>query len=330
MRFRRKNISTLVVVAMLHLMLMFPVVPAVTGAAEQPSGTVQESKGAGQNDARADVPAVSVPNVVAGLGGQAGHGFAIAETAAGAFNKDSYIILDLPDHVWFSAIPQVEITAGDLRVGNIRTMEDGNQVSFQIEEESTTPGTITVSGVSLRLDRTVAEGDITLKIKGGAVVETQSFGDWTNSDYAGEMTIAKVVTPAPGAVKYTSVFTIGSQEYIINGSPTAMDAAPFIDANGRTMLPLRFAASAAGISDHGIIWDEAGRGVTLVSGNRIVKLVVGSATMTINGVPFEMDTVPIIADPGRVMLPVRSVAQALGCEVIWDEAARTVTVNKTN
>lgn len=328
MKFKRMVLSIVLAVSVLPMVSAPPAVPAVSEAALYspafPFATGDAGQASGSNET------ASVPNVVAGRDGQPGRGFAIAETAAGAFNRDGYIILDLPDSVWFAAIPKVEVTAGDLRVGNVRSIEDGSQVLFKIEAESTEPSTISVSGVLLNLDRTVAEGDITLKIMGGAVVETQSFVNWTNSDYAVGLTIAKVVSPAPAGAGDTAVFTIGDMEYYINEVQSIMDAAPFIDTNGRAMLPVRFAANAAGISDSGIFWNEAGRSVTLVRGNRIVKLVVGSATMTINGVPFEMDTVPVIADTGRVMLPVRSVAQALGCEVTWDEVARTVTVSKTN
>ena len=122
------------------------------------------------------------------------------------------------------------------------------------------------------------------------------------------------------------MFTIGSTAYTINGAEAATDVAPYIDANSRTMLPIRFAAYAAGVSDNNIFWNPADQSVILIKGDIIAKLNVGSTTMLINGVPFEMDTVPVIADTGRVMLPLRAVAQTLGCEVTWDATSQTVTV----
>ncbi len=274
--------------------------------------------------------AVTVPNVIIGLGGQTGAEFTITEAAAECFDKDGgTVTLDLPGGLLFTATPKVEVTAGDLRIGNVRRTGGDNQVSFTIESESTEPSTITVSGAVLKLDRTVAEGDVTLKVQGDAAVKTDAYSDWSNSDSAAKFAVAKVVTPAPGETKYTTVFTIGSTAYTVNGAAMTADVAPYIDANGRTMLPIRFAANAAGVTDANIFWNQADQSVILIKGDRIVKLVVGSTTMTINGVPFAMDTVPVIVDPGRVMLPIRAVAQALGCEVAWDAATQTVTITQT-
>lgn len=274
--------------------------------------------------------AVTVPNVIIGLGGQAGAEFTLTETAAECFDKDGGdVVLDLPGGLLFTATPKVEVTAGDLRIGNVRRAGGDNQVTFTIESESTEPSTITVSGATLKLDRTVAEGNVLLKVMGDAVIETSDYDDWSNSDFAARFAVAKVVTPAPGDTKYTTLFTIGSTAYTVNGAEMTADVAPYIDANGRTMLPIRFAANAAGVSDANIFWNPADQSVILIKGDRIVKLVVGSTTMTINGVPFAMDTVPVIVDPGRVMLPIRAVAQALGCEVGWDAATQTVTITQT-
>jgi hypothetical protein len=270
---------------------------------------------------------VSVPNVIIGLGGQAGGDFTLTEAAAGCFDKDGgTVVLDLPGGMTFTAAPKVEVTAGDLRIGNVRFINNDNSVSFSIESESTEPSTITVSGVTLKLDRTVAEGDITLKVQGDAVVETDAYSDWSNSDYAAKFAEARVVNSAPGDTRYTTVFTIGSTAYTVYGAAAAADVAPYIDASGRTMLPIRFAANAAGVSDANILWNPVEQSVILIKGDLIAKLVAGSTTMVVNGVPFEMDTIPVIADPGRVMLPLRAAAQALGCEVTWDAANQTVTV----
>lgn len=93
------------------------------------------------------------------------------------------------------------------------------------------------------------------------------------------------------------------------------------------MLPVRFAAYAASVSDANIFWNPYDHSVILIKGDIIAKLAVGSTTMLKNAVPFEMDTAPVIAEPGRIMLPFRAAAQALGCEVTWDAATQTVTVN---
>jgi hypothetical protein len=47
--------------------------------------------------------------------------------------------------------------------------------------------------------------------------------------------------------------------------------------------------------------------------------------MNVNGTPVYMDTVAEIKD-GRTMLPISFIGAALGADVTWDGATRTVTV----
>ncbi|MEW6174034.1 MAG: copper amine oxidase N-terminal domain-containing protein [Bacillota bacterium] len=63
-----------------------------------------------------------------------------------------------------------------------------------------------------------------------------------------------------------------------------------------------------------------------VDNDKVIQLTIGSTTMVINGIAVTMD-VPATVKNGRTMLPVRWVAQALGCSVVYDETAQTVTVN---
>jgi hypothetical protein len=271
--------------------------------------------------------AVSIPNVIIGLGGQAGGSFTITETAAESFDKDgTKVELDLPGGLTFTKTPKVEVTSGDLRIGNVRRANGDNTVWFDIEAESSEPSTVTISDVSLKIDRSVAEGDISLKVQGDAIVETDAFADWTNSDFAAKFAVAKVVTPAPGETKYTTVFKIGDMKYTVNGLESFADVAPYIKGD-RTMLPIRYTALAAGVLESSILWNGSDQSVILIKGDRIVKLVIGSTMMTINGVAFPLDTASEIVDPGRVMLPMRAVAQALGCTVQWDAATQSVTIS---
>ena len=97
-----------------------------------------------------------------------------------------------------------------------------------------------------------------------------------------------------------------------------MDVAPYID-NGRTYLPVRYAAEACGVAPGAIAWNPAARQVTITTGGHTIKLTVGSMVMTLDGLAINMDAAPEIAG-GRVMLPVRFLAQALGVEVTWNPA----------
>ncbi len=59
----------------------------------------------------------------------------------------------------------------------------------------------------------------------------------------------------------------------------------------------------------------------------VIKLQIGSPTMTVNGAEQEIDpgrgTAPIIQD-NRTLLPIRAVIEALGGSVTWDQETQTV------
>jgi len=136
------------------------------------------------------------------------------------------------------------------------------------------------------LNRAIPEGDLKIKVGGTAVIEnsraagadptTIEEGEFTTSNIP--VVAAKVVTPADPTVHAVSTFVIGNTVYQINGvDQPAMDQAPYIK-NDRTYLPVRFVAYGLGIGDNGIIWDEIGRTVTLMKGDKVVQLKIGSTT----------------------------------------------------
>jgi len=58
----------------------------------------------------------------------------------------------------------------------------------------------------------------------------------------------------------------------------------------------------------------------------VLVLQVGKPTFTTNGVPFTLDSPPIIKN-GRTLVPIRAIVESLGGNIIWDEAAKKVTVS---
>lgn len=105
---------------------------------------------------------------------------------------------------------------------------------------------------------------------------------------------------------------------LVFGLPVAFDAGPYIDGNGRVMVPLRAVAEALGARVH---WDGAGT-VALERQGRRVVFSVGSAEVAVEGERRTMDTVPALRD-GRVLVPVRFAGQYLGMRVSWDPFTRT-------
>lgn len=307
------------------------------------AGTVKVAEAKAPVTAAAD----SKPDVIIGMGSQTAGDVTITETeeealqsvydyigtmrdaddnlVAVAETADAYLVLEAPPGVRFADEPTFTVT-GDLQIGDPLCESDSQFVSVRIRGTSSDPASIKVSDIKLIVDRTVPEGDIQLKVGGTSLVENNVENYFPNVNWVTKVSVANVITPAPSDTVVTTVFTIGSTTYVENGVEKTMDVAPYIK-NDRTYLPIRFAAYSSGVTDSNIIWNQDEQSVLLIKGDRVVKLIVGSTTMLINGVPFAMDVAPENVDPGRVMLPIRWVAQALGCEVQWDAATQNVTIN---
>ncbi len=129
---------------------------------------------------------------------------------------------------------------------------------------------------------------------------------------------------APVITTTSSVFTIGMNYYLLNGSYQVMDAAPYIK-NSRTYLPIRYVGYAMGLTDAQIQWYEATRTVILTKGNTTVVLVIGSPTMFVNGQARMMDVAPEITN-SRTCLPIAWVASAFGHTAVWNGSTQQVTL----
>ena len=101
------------------------------------------------------------------------------------------------------------------------------------------------------------------------------------------------------------------------------DTNPFIE-DGRTLVPMRAIFEALGAT---VEWDEKNRRVTAndpVKDTTIV-LTIDSNVMLVDDGKIELD-VPAKIVNDRTMVPVRAIAEGLGCEVTWDDDSRTVYI----
>jgi len=108
---------------------------------------------------------------------------------------------------------------------------------------------------------------------------------------------------------------------MINADTVSLDAPPIIK-NGRTLVPVRFISEALGAE---ITWDPVFQIIDIVLGNDTIRLQIGKNFASVNNKKIAIDTAPII-DHGRTMVPVRFISEALGAEVVWDNATKTVTI----
>ena len=304
-------------------------------------------------------PAGSLPALVIGMQDQPVGDVTITENAAGALgaivtysttngngmtvpvdtNSTAVLRLLLPAGVTFTSTPTVSVTSGNLQIGAVSCNQlpsDQGYLDIRITGSSTIPSVIEVSNIYLTLDRTVPDGQITLKMYGTAVDQTilppsglyanpeqesTLFGSSENA--AAEVPLAVVTTTAPVQQQVTAVFKVGAPNYSVNGIEETLDVPPYIK-DGRLMVPLRAVANAIGIPDSSIIWDPSGN-IILTRDNLVTKLAIGSETLLANGTEITMDVAPEIVS-GRTMLPIAWLSQALGLSASWDEAAQTVTI----
>ena len=111
---------------------------------------------------------------------------------------------------------------------------------------------------------------------------------------------------------------------LINGAALTMDVAPVIQS-GRTLVPMRAIFEAMGAQVH---WDDATSTIRAYRRESAIVLQLGNRKAWVNGPAVQLDVAPV-AISGRTLVPLRFVAEALGAEVGWEDATRTVTVKHT-
>jgi titin len=120
---------------------------------------------------------------------------------------------------------------------------------------------------------------------------------------------------------------IGDPSYYVNNKVKTMDTAPFIMGD-RTLLPIRYVAEEL---DAKVDWDNRERKVTIAIEGTKIELWIERSYAMVNGLQRAIDkdnqnVKPIIVSPGRTMLPLRFIAENLGCRVDWEPGRSEVTV----
>jgi hypothetical protein len=110
---------------------------------------------------------------------------------------------------------------------------------------------------------------------------------------------------------------------IVEGQPIDFDAAPFVDANNRLMVPLRAIVEALAAA---VEYDEETKEITIVKQGQTNIFMLNSNMVLVGGELKSMDTMPVVKN-GRTMVPVRYVGEYFGAQVKWDAIVRIVTVD---
>lgn len=131
----------------------------------------------------------------------------------------------------------------------------------------------------------------------------------------------------PGPQKIVIILKIGSKVISVNGKETMMDVTPTI-IEGRTLLPIRYVVEALGGK---VEFEPHAKKITITLRDIKIEMWVNSAIAYVNGKKVQIDpenpnVKPIIVPPGRTLVPLRFVAENLGCKVDWDAKEKKITI----
>lgn len=115
-----------------------------------------------------------------------------------------------------------------------------------------------------------------------------------------------------------------NSQLALNGSSEYTLASPPVLLNGITMVPVRDIVELLGGS---LTWNAETQRINIRLSGGTVSITVGSRICYINGTPGFLTATPVISSTGSTLIPVRSVVDALKCEVIWDGATQNIFIN---
>jgi len=120
---------------------------------------------------------------------------------------------------------------------------------------------------------------------------------------------------------------VGKETFTVNKETVKSLDSPPIIKNSRTLVPIRAIVETMGGA---IKWYPADRRVDIQYKDQNISLWIGMNIAKVNGKntmidPDNPNVVPEIIN-GRTMLPLRFVAEALGCQVEWIEQTKTIKI----
>lgn len=126
-------------------------------------------------------------------------------------------------------------------------------------------------------------------------------------------------------VKKTTIFTLGSADYTVDGQAMKLDTPVFTQDN-YTMLPVRAIADALGVD---VVWNQENLTATFIDGDIVVSVTQDAKMLYKNGNSYPMVTKATVkAD--RMFIPVSSVGDAFGLtrdyDYLYNKTSKEVTI----
>jgi len=111
----------------------------------------------------------------------------------------------------------------------------------------------------------------------------------------------------------------------VDGVEVAFEGQQPINIRGTIMVPVRGVFTLMGFEPE---WDGSTRTATLTNEDAdvVVVITIGETTFTVNGETFETGPQPAQMMNGRVMLPLRAIAEALGATPGWVGETQTAII----
>ena len=264
----------------------------------------------------------------------------ITETKAGAFKSGTRFGVSLTGLKFEDAKFDTKgtIEAEGINIKDYKLDKDDKTLYFTINGRSKkdTPAKITLKDVQVVSNRALPFGTHKLTfvnvdteetkkddIKKGTNYMYESKKAYELSDINAENFI-KVVDKV-SKVKKTTIFTLGSADYTVEGVAMKLDA-PVFTQDDYTMLPVRAIADALGVE---VVWNQENLTATFIDGDIVVSVTQNAKVLYKNGNQYPMVTkATVTAD--RMFIPVSSVGDAFGLtrdyDYTYSQATKQVTI----
>lgn len=254
---------------------------------------------------------------------QVGGQIVLRETASGMFEAGDEIVIAVEKGGEGITFTNATVEAEDMRIKDAR-FEEG-KIIITVDRGSDEGAVITLSDIEMTVQGLVSEGNYDVIISGSGISDVKDDEIVLKDVLKVGKEVSKEDTTANGLAKGVAQFKVGEPIYTINGQVKVMDAAPYLSASNRVMVPVKYVSDAFGINGNKIQFSsENGGTITIDAGARMLQLVNGSNIANFNGVQTPMDEAVTIVE-GRTYVPVGQMARMLDIEVDWSNANKTAT-----
>lgn len=238
-------------------------------------------------------------------------------------------------------------TSGDSGYSNVVSITAGDVPSAPTDLRVTTVfGTgVTITWIDnatnelgYRIERKTGTGNyIQVAVVGANVTTYSNTGLAANTSYqyrvrafnlVGDSAYSNEVEAISDQVPVNLTLRVGRTTYYVNQQQKTMDVSPIV-LEARTLLPFRYVAEAIGAQ---LLWDAKAQKTTVTLNDQVIELWIGKNVARVNGVEKMIDSdnkniTPIVVPPGRIMLPLRFIAESLSCSVVWDPHTQEVKIS---